>query len=193
MNTPHKSRAIQTQTCLREALSALLLVKPLSEISIRELTENAQVSRSTFYLHYDSIYDMVRSIEDDMLSDYREGLQAILGESSDPRTLVEKLFAFSFRHKYENLPYSKTLYLNTGSSELISRYTKIALEELSRFFPGKLDDTAMMVLNFYLSGIISLIHEWILGDMARSPEEMSRFVLDIIRNGDRYLNLLTKP
>ncbi len=192
MDNKQDLRIARTQKHLREALYELIAEKPVNKITIRELTEKAELSRCTFYLHYDSIFDMIKSIEEEMLSDYRDGLRHILSETSDPRALATAVITFSFRHKYDNLPYAKTLYMNSGCSELISQYTKIAVEELQNAFSQQWNDRITAALNFYISGIINLIHEWILGDITESPEEMSAQVIDIIKNGDRYLNMLSK-
>ena len=46
----------QTKQRLYEALIHLLQQKSLREITVRELTELAGISRGTFYFHYTDIY-----------------------------------------------------------------------------------------------------------------------------------------
>ena len=53
-----------TRRRLREALLRLLEQKPLHEISVKELTELADVNRGTFYFHYQDIFDLLVSMED---------------------------------------------------------------------------------------------------------------------------------
>ncbi|NCC66940.1 MAG: TetR/AcrR family transcriptional regulator [Clostridia bacterium] len=186
-------RVARTQRHLKESFFELIQEKPIDKITIRELAERAEVSRSTFYLHYDSIFDIAKSIEEDMLFEYREGFRKTINENKNYSTLIEELITFSFRHKYENLQYSRMLYMNHGSSELISQYNKIAAEELKSAFPGKWSDLFTTVLNFYVCGIINLIHEWILGDkITGTPEELSALVIEITKNGENYLNILSK-
>lgn len=47
-----------TRKRLSDALITLLMQKPVREITVRELTELANVSRGTFYFHYTDIYDL---------------------------------------------------------------------------------------------------------------------------------------
>ena len=182
-------RSVRTQRHLREALCELLYEKPINKITIRELTEKAEISRCTFYLYHDSIFSMVKSIENDMLSDFRDGLKSILGSNVDFKTLVSELITFSFQHKYDNLPYSKLLYINSGNPDFLGQYNKIVIEELCLAFPGKLNTEMITVLNFYFSGVTALIHEWILNDITESPKEMSKRVINIITNGSVYLDM----
>ena len=64
-----------TKRRLCDALIALLAQKPVREITVRELTALAKVSRGTFYFHYTDIYDLLAQIEQDQL----EGLDALMG------------------------------------------------------------------------------------------------------------------
>lgn len=57
----NKSESKYFNTALRmdEALITLLEVKDLEYITVKEICEKAGVNRSTFYLHYESIDDLV--------------------------------------------------------------------------------------------------------------------------------------
>ena len=57
----NKSESKYFNTALRmdEALIALLEKKDLEYITVKEICEKAGVNRSTFYLHYESIADLV--------------------------------------------------------------------------------------------------------------------------------------
>ena len=60
-------RSLRTRELLTQELISLLLTKPLSEITVTELTEATDLNRATFYLHYANIYDLFQSIEDDLI------------------------------------------------------------------------------------------------------------------------------
>ena len=45
-------RVRRTREQLKRALTQLLLEKPVREITVRELTDRADVNRGTFYAHY---------------------------------------------------------------------------------------------------------------------------------------------
>lgn len=53
----------KTEKALAETLSTLLVNKKIQAITIRELTETADVHRSTFYTHYKDIYDLYDQLE----------------------------------------------------------------------------------------------------------------------------------
>lgn len=57
-----------TQRLLREALINLLNHKHFEAITINEITQEAYVTRSTFYRYYDDKYELLSEIEDDVLN-----------------------------------------------------------------------------------------------------------------------------
>ena len=54
-----ESKYFNTARCMDEALISLLKVKNLEYITVKEICEKAGVNRSTFYLHYETIADLV--------------------------------------------------------------------------------------------------------------------------------------
>ena len=54
-----ESKYFNTALCMDEALIALLEVKDLEYITVKEICQKAGVNRSTFYLHYETIADLV--------------------------------------------------------------------------------------------------------------------------------------
>lgn len=57
---------------LRDCLVQLLLTKRIEKIRIAELCEAAKISRRTFYLYYESIYDLLQEVEDNLLLSLRQ-------------------------------------------------------------------------------------------------------------------------
>ncbi|WP_207706266.1 TetR/AcrR family transcriptional regulator [Clostridium sp. HBUAS56017] len=49
----------RTQNQLKKAIIELLKVKNINQISVRELSEMADINRATFYLHYKTPYDLL--------------------------------------------------------------------------------------------------------------------------------------
>lgn len=61
-------RARRTRAALANALMGLLREKPISSITVKEITERADVNRATFYAHYHDVYDMVTQIRTEATS-----------------------------------------------------------------------------------------------------------------------------
>ena len=53
-------RVRKTKAQLRAGLARLMQKKSIKEITVKELVEEVDINRSTFYLHYTDIYQMLR-------------------------------------------------------------------------------------------------------------------------------------
>lgn len=82
-----------TERAMREALVTLLKEKPINKISVRELSDMADISRGTFYVHYVDIYDMVDKLEDEFVDRLKETI-AQVGECNEENLaiILETLF-----------------------------------------------------------------------------------------------------
>ena len=89
-------RVKKTEKALAEALSTLLVNKKIQAITIRELTETADVHRSTFYTHYKDIYDLYDQLESNFFRDLNEIL------SYDPAHSYEELYTRLIDYVYAN-------------------------------------------------------------------------------------------
>ena len=67
----------RTRSAIREALTEMLALKPVGKITVQELIDRANICRTTFYAHYEDIYDLLSKVEDDILSEIREGLEGL--------------------------------------------------------------------------------------------------------------------
>ena len=119
-------RVRRTRVRLRQALTQLLEEKELREITVRELTALAKVSRGTFYFHYTDIYDLLAQIEQDQL----EGLDALMGAilpSMDSQAPPEALLTlFVYLNEHEAL--CGALYL-LGARDRINELFLLGMEE----------------------------------------------------------------
>ncbi len=70
-----KPKVRYTMMVLRDSLIELMKERSILRISIKDICELADVSRSTFYAHYNDQYDLLRQIENDALSHFEELLE----------------------------------------------------------------------------------------------------------------------
>ena len=55
----NQSKYFFTSKLMNEALLSLLEKKPFDFITVTDITKKAGVNRSTFYLHYDNVYELL--------------------------------------------------------------------------------------------------------------------------------------
>ena len=99
-----------TKLMFRKALAQLLKDKHISQISIREICEKAELNRSTFYLHYKNVYDLLEEIENEIAAeadkaiDFKKESQIrflkYLRENKDYYHILLTSNDFNFMRKY---------------------------------------------------------------------------------------------
>ena len=57
-------RIRRTKALLRHGLAQLMSEKSVNEVTVKELVDLVDINRSTFYLHYTDIYNMLEKVED---------------------------------------------------------------------------------------------------------------------------------
>ena len=59
-------RVRKTKNQLRTGLARLMKKKNIGQITVKELVDDVDINRSTFYLHYSDIPSLLKEIEDDI-------------------------------------------------------------------------------------------------------------------------------
>ncbi|MDD6074941.1 MAG: TetR/AcrR family transcriptional regulator, partial [Clostridium sp.] len=65
-------RVRKTRRILRECLTRLLKEKKIQDITVRELTDMADINRGTFYLHYKDVFDLLEQIEQELTEELED-------------------------------------------------------------------------------------------------------------------------
>lgn len=69
-------RVIKTRRQLKKGLAALMKEKSVNQITVKELVEEVDINRSTFYLHFKDIQDLLREIEENGSADQKSDRRA---------------------------------------------------------------------------------------------------------------------
>ena len=105
MATKNNRRTLITKRILKESLLELMHTKPISKITIKEICDLSDMSRSTFYLHYQDQFELLEDIEKEVLKQTFQNLQALDKES----TALESIEIF-LRIALKNPPLSRTFH-----------------------------------------------------------------------------------
>ena len=63
-------RIQRTKENIRRVFEEMICEMDYEDMSIKELTERARINRKTFYLHYDSLDDLLREIQNELAQDF---------------------------------------------------------------------------------------------------------------------------
>ena len=169
----HESKYFNTARCMNEALIHLLETKEYEYITIKEICEKAGVNRSTFYLHYVSMNDLLIESMEDMFKELK-------CKYSNHFEIDEKLKSGSLEDLMLYTPEYSKPYLTFIKENKRSFMVALQHQELFKvdYTFGKLyedifepimlrfkipNEEKKYVIKYYMSGIHAIIIEWIKG------------------------------
>ena len=85
------ARVRYTRHAIKEAFLSILKEKPVNKITVKEVCELAELNRATFYAHYSDCYDLLESIELELLQEFESSLKLV--QSFDVTSLIEAIYA----------------------------------------------------------------------------------------------------
>lgn len=176
-------RVIKTRRQLKKGLAALMKEKSVNQITVKELVEEVDINRSTFYLHFKDIQDLLREIEENMEAQIKRAIEEhpIVSGNENAFYFIEDMF----RVLDEEREISKALIGPNGDMGFIHRIERIIKENsrgtLEKMFPGKKEDVKYFYA-FCLSGCLGLVKVWLNEGEEKSPEEMAQMTFNMIAN-----------
>ncbi|KMK76850.1 TetR/AcrR family transcriptional regulator [Alkalihalobacillus pseudalcaliphilus] len=70
--TKEDRRIVRTKKMIREALTQLMNTKGFEGLTVRDITEKANINRGTFYLHYRDKYDLLEKSEMEIIEEFKK-------------------------------------------------------------------------------------------------------------------------
>ena len=190
----NKSESKYFNTALRmdEALIALLEKKDLEYITVKEICHQAGVNRSTFYLHYESIAELLdetmEMINQRFLSYFPQEEEAVLGdlehrELNDLVFVTQEYLLPYLRFIQDNKKVYRAAFRNPSSMQANARYgvlkQRILDPILERFeIPAA---RRPYYIAYYMEGIAAIVKEWLRHDCGDSVEMIAAIIESCVR------------
>ena len=185
-------RVRKTRAQLRAGLARLMQQKNIKEITVKELVAEIDINRSTFYLHYTDIYQMLQSIEGELMEEYANELRAA-GCKEHPLDpgMKEEGYSFAiqlFRILAANKDICAALMGPNGDMAFVEKIEKLVedavLPELFTMFPQNVNDIKYAYA-FCINGCVGMIKCWLTGDSDDTPEHMAYLTHNIVSEAPR--------
>lgn len=158
-------RIRKTKKLLCDALIRLLSKKSIAEITVTELTEEADVHRGTFYHHYKDAFELKEQVEMEVEQELSELFNG--ANNAVPRVLLLRVLRYLDEHR----EISKMLASECGCPRLLHQLC----EQLSaRCMESNLFGEQLRYgSRFCASGIQGMIATWIEDGMRMPPDDMA--------------------
>ncbi len=88
----HDLRYIKTEKAIRKTFHELLQEKDISKITVKELTERAEINKTTFYAHYETLPDLVNTLETENINYIINNLDQVQLLYTNPDLFIDNLY-----------------------------------------------------------------------------------------------------
>lgn len=145
----------ERQVC--DTLIALMKQKPFSAIKVSELTREAGISRSTFYVYFESIEDVLQAVEDDFIANLAD--EKDVHANSDTSTIAR-----NFAYVRDNMDTFETLTGPNGDPYFAMRIgnrSKRIFYNMDNVRNSPLSETQLAMINeFNKAGKMQVFRWW---------------------------------
>mgnify|MGYP004619544205 FL=1 len=159
-----------TKRALEQSLKNLLREKPLSKITVTDITEDCGISRMTFYYHFKDIYDLVewacaedvaRALQNKKTYDtWQQGFVQIFHAVRENKAFVMNVYRCVNREQVEKYLVPLTDQLIMGV--ITERAAGMTVREADQQF----------IAQVYSYAFVGIMLDWIRDDMRADPEEL---------------------
>lgn len=178
MKASENPSAVQSRKRIIEALIDLMQIKKLEDISISEITENADVVRRTFYRHFKSKEDVLDSYFNSLLNEFKAGL------NEDDRKIdcmysIRIILNLCYVNKrlFTALAKSRMLnYMLEKWTDVLPEIHQQILDRIVNFPDIQNEEVLGYLLAFNSGGIYNIVLKWVKEGMTKTPDEICNIV-----------------
>lgn len=159
-----------TKRALETSLKNLLLKKPLSKITINDITEDCGISRMTFYYHFKDIYDLV---EWSCLEDAKRALEGKKTYENWQQGLLR-----IFEAVQDNKPFIINVYRSVSREHVETYLYKVTYDLLIDVVNEKAEGSVIreedkqFIADFYKYAFVGVMLNWVKNDMKEDPHKI---------------------
>lgn len=188
-----ESKYFNTAEKMDRALLTLLEKKDLPYITVKEICTEAGVNRSTFYLHYETVGDLMAECAEYINSHFLEHMDISSGG------FIEKISSCSAEELYLITPEYLTPYLtyikeyrrlfrtyieNAETLRLEESYNgllrHVIMPILERY--GVPEKDRKYIMAFHIHGLMAIIGEWLKGGCSEPIEYITEVIQKCVKN-----------
>ena len=168
-----------TKRALEQSLKNLLLKKPLTKITVGDITDDCGINRMTFYYHFKDIYDLVewscledakRALDEKKTFDtWQQGLLEIFKAVQENKPFILNVYRCVHREQVEKYlqPLVDQLLLNVINEEAAGITVR--------------DEDKQFIAQVYSYMFIGLMLDWIKDDMREDPQQIVEKLSKLIK------------
>ncbi len=184
-----ESKYFNTAILMDEAFLEILSKKDFEYITVKEICEKAGVNRSTFYLHYETIDDLVYECNEYIISKFTKSSSERLNQKDIESLPTSELHFITPKYLMPWLDFickNKKLfktYINKFSTLTGEKNNKLLFQNvlnpiLERFNVDEV--TRAYMLKFYVEGVMAIVKFWVENDCREDKERICDIIIGCV-------------
>lgn len=177
-------RVLKTKKAIRDAFVKLLYEKDVDKITVKEIAEEADINRKTFYNYYSGVYQIIDEIENEVIDIMDKELKNYNVDDTlkNPYEIFDRITEI-LNSDIEFYGYllgmRGNLSLVSKVAQLLKEKVKAAVKEQVEIDELKLD----VAVDFIMSGMTAVYKQWFNSGMKEPLEEVTKIMGDLCING----------
>lgn len=191
MGEKQDRRIVRTKKEIKQAFISLLEEKSFDSITVRDLTERANINRGTFYLHYLDKFDLLEKCEKEVFSriltifNAAAVIDILQGENMTTRL---PFFVHIFEYLQEEAAFMKVILGPNGDPSFQEKVRQVFIKNmedniLTEFNSNSLEVPIDLFTTYVSSAHLGVIQYWLNTGMKQSPKEITEILFNILMNG----------
>ena len=188
-------RVKRTRRSLQEALIQLILEQGYDSVTIEEITDRADLGRTTFYLHFKDKEELFMHAIDTICEDFIEKHENLLALIEDPgktlptlqMNLDERILYHIFNHARNHADLYKVMLRGEGSAKASRRFSTVIKDETVKRLQavtGLESKVPLKIFALFFSGtLIEMVTWWLENDQPYSIEKMVQYYQQMFTQG----------
>lgn len=179
-------RVIKTKNAIFEAFKQLVQEKDMSDITISELTQKANITRSTFYMYYNTVGDVRTDIENTIMAriDRIMSETVIRNSIRNPYPLLSMLADEILKQDQNN----RYILSSSTSGQLMDKINDRIVEAYMHWFKeneGSTNDIGKVkyIVAFAAAGMTECFKIWFNHKSSLTLEELCKNISDAMSKG----------
>ena len=175
-------RVKRTRRLLRDALVSLILEKDFASISIREITERAEVAYITFFRHFECLDQLLMEVLDEGLAELLVHIETLAKQSETSALETEGKLIFEY------IEQKADLFRILLKSQSVTRVRKKVVRNIAFTFQKSCLPlarsghplTIAITSNHIATSLLALIEWWVENNMKPGPAQMGKVYKSLI-------------
>ncbi|MBS6646534.1 MAG: TetR/AcrR family transcriptional regulator C-terminal domain-containing protein [Clostridiaceae bacterium] len=169
-------KADRTRYRLADSMKECMKTRPVDKITVKNIVDGCEMTRQTFYRNFKDKYDLINWYFDKLVLESFEQIG------------VEKTIGESLTQKFEFIQNEKVFFTGAFRSDDYNSLKEHDFELILQFYTDlitrktqqPLSEDLQFLLEMYCRGSVYMTVKWVLGGMKKTPEEMSKALVDAV-------------